>query len=1132
MLHLIKSNRMENLAQALCTVISDVFHDPMAPEFIGIQSRGMKKWLSQVIAEKFGICANVRFMFPRPLLEYVREQSGCRRGDGPVPSLDREMMAWAVLDILMDDGALVPGSEADPTGPAAYLKNDDTGTKAMALSRKIAAVLDDYQVYRPDMLSAWTRSEFQDSADGHAMWQAKLWQALIRKGSPLHDQMQTCLMEIDTRKGLQANLPERISLFGMSSLPPSFLEFFYGLSRKIEVNLFLLTPTSHFFFDLSSPQQQEKMALRSGIPVDLTQGNPLLGALGQGSREAQELLENFDYHEPFDDLFVDPVVDSAALENGDDSLTPRMLDVIQSDILNMVRRAPGADPEPGMSDLPLDVSPCDRSISIHACHSPMREAQVLKDLLLDAFNRNCNLAPHDVVVMVPDIEAYAPFLEAVFSQEPRLPYTVSDRRRRSESETLEAFLNILALKESRLEKSKVMALLASPVIADKFELRVPDQDLLSSLFDRAGVLWGKDGAHRQEVLGQPYEENSWAFGLDRLMAGFALPEGERAFMHGVLPCDGLEGLEAELLGNFAHFIHTLFDALDLMESAVTVSEWAARFKTVVSRMLVKDLENDGDVAVLLEALDDMAGDAERAGFEKKIFFPAVAKVLTARLDVNVSQGSFLGGCMTFCNLMPMRSIPFRLVCLMGMDTKSFPRTGMSPGFDLIRKHPRLGDKQERQEDCGLFLEALLCARDQLIITYTGRSIRDNSPIPCATPVAELEDTVENSFIFPHGFQWRYDHPLHPFSQDYFRRDEPRLFFSYDTAQYRICRSLTGGDALPGAAGGAGKFLGTHQAQERLSPPAPSENDVLDGAASTTIDLSDFIRFFRHPVQYYATTILGLNYPDPGEVPEEREPFRLSGLAVYQLGSLAVEDLNPETLFPIVRGRGSLPFGKKGEQAWERINDQAGPVRQMVEKTFPKGAAHVIGVNIPTRFGVVSGQVDQVYDTCRAVAEFGKLTPRRLLNQWVMHLAFSSVAQTSGTTLMVGRDPDGKQPSVRFEYNGIAPDKASNMIQALAGLYTAGRKSVLPFFADPCFYLARDLFSREWDLSDASLEKALVRTTVLWAGSDYVQGELANRYTALLFQDNNPFSDPETLRMSGVLEAGLAVYQPLLEHLTP
>ncbi len=1104
MLNLVKSNRMENLAQALCAVIAKGPGNPIAPEFIGIQSRGMKQWLSQVIAHHFGVCANVRFMFPRQMLEYIREYSCKSQGAGssaPV-LLSRDMMVWAVLDALMARGLAPDREDSSFWGPETYLEHDETGTRAMALSRRIATVLDDYQVYRPEMLSAWGRGENQEFDAPHVLWQADLWRDLTQKGVSMPHQMQACVAALESGAVNAMALPRRISLFGICAMPPFFLDLFDRLGRNMDIFLFLLTPTCQFFFDLPSPRQQEKAALThkavSGLPEE---GNPLLGALGQVSRETQGLLENFDYDEPMGDLFADPLGQGVSC----------MLAVIQSDILNLVWRGKGR------ADAPVTVSPDDTSLAVHACHSPMREAQVLKDLLLDAFDKDPGLCPHDVVVMMPDIEAYAPFLEAVFSQAPGLPFTVSDRRRRSESLTLSAFLNILDMKETRLEKSKVMGLLSCPVIAGKFGLTMGDQEFVSALFDAAGILWGKDGAHRQKILGRPYEHNSWVFGLNRLMAGFSLPEASTVFVNDVLPCDGIEGLEGQILGKCAHFIHSLFNALDLMDSPGTVREWATRFRTIISDMLVKDLGNDGDMAVLLNALDDMEKEAGQAGFERRISFPAVRLALTAKLDVQISQGSFLSGSITLCNLMPMRSIPFKLVCLMGMDAQSFPRTVNSPGFDLIRQHPRLGDKQARLEDCELFLEALLCARLRLIITYTGMRISDNCAVPAASPVAELVDTVENSFLFPQKFQWQFTHPLHPFSPVYFSNTGGTGYFSYSTAQCRICTNQW---AKRNEHGFCFRDLaGDTILQQKRSKERPS------------IELADLIGFFRHPVRYYVTGTLGVIYPEPGLVPDEREPFRLSRLSLYQLGSLAVEHRERSDLYPVVKAQGCLPFGKKGEQEWAMINDLAKPVTDLAQHELPDTPLRTLDLHLQTDTCCITGQVTDVHDQGRAVAGFGRLNPSRLLTQWIMHLAYSCVEDHPGATVMVGQDPEKRKPAVKFEFCAIDDKtRARALLLDLAGNYLAGTATVFPFFADLCFHLVLDLSSRDYDLSAPSLAKALKKCAGLWQNTFNSTGESFNRYTTLVFGQKNPVADPLALEQSGVLDAGLGVYRPMLAHL--
>ncbi len=1132
---------MEHLVEALCAVISQVPEDPMTPEYIGIQSRGMKQWLTTAIAGHFGVCANVKFAFPREILELAMGPSDIQ--DRHEQILTREMMLWTILDIFLSDfsGSDFSGHSVfqGSDGPAAYVRDDETGRKTLQLSRKIAKVFDDYQVYRPDMLSAWSSDArsaqpVESGLSGpHQEWQARLWKELIQKAVPLSDRLEKFL----AGETAVSRMPERISLFGVSAMPPRFLDAFAVLGRTSEVYLFLLTPSSQFFFDVKSRRQIEKMALTAestseGEPFgdpdgelfnDIFTGaeedaNPLMAALGRSGREFHGILENFDYHEPFGDLFTDPLEVTCEVASGASVGAPvsSMLSVIQSDILNLVHRRENGEVQPVL------VESEDHSLSIHACHSPMREAQVLKDLLLDAFNTSPDLAPHDVIVMMPDIEAYAPFLEATFAQAPRIPYTVSDRRKRSESRTLDAFLKILNLKDTRLEKSKVMDLLLSPVIAARFGLTLDDQELIEGALAAAGVLWGEDTAHRESLIGQGFSENTWAFGTRRLMAGFAMPGGESELVQDVLPCDGFEGLNADILGRCTHFTSTLFHNLKNLDHPKALEEWGGCLKKLVKSMLETDHGNEGDIGFLLTSIDEMTVQAKAADFEHKLEFSVIREIIENQLDLNISQGSFLAGSLTLCNLMPMRSIPFKIVCLMGMDEKGFPRTSRAPGFDLINSHPRPGDKQEREEDCYLFLESLLSARERLIITYTGMSISDNSPIPCAGPVAELMDTALAGFLFPEGYIWHVFHPLHPFNPRYFEQLEScGELFSYSWAQCRIARA----QEEQKTDAGQGTFI-------NLSEPGEKHLDKSTDSP-VAISISDLVRFFRHPVQAFVTQTLGATYPDPAELHQDREVFQVAGLAQYHLGSFSMDRIDDSDTYALIRAAGLLPFGQKGRTEMERIEGLAEPVRRLamekIPEEEPEGLAVELEMKLQTGMYRFQGRIEDVFSQGRYVRGFGAITPARLLVEWIHHLFYSLAAKDPGQTWILGRDPKNKKGAKACGFTPLG-DRAGDILKTLVELYQTGQEQVLPFLCTPCYYLAESLTAQGGELSGETVEKALEKARPYWTGNDFMPGECQNRYSALVF--GNPFSGRKALEQSGLLDTALSVYTPLLENLIP
>lgn len=1118
MLNLIKSNRMETLIEALCQVLAQVPDTPMAPEWIGIQSRGMRQWLSVSIARNLGVCANVAFLFPRQILENLAALSG---NTDEMVELTRETMAWGILDLLMDEAAW-PDAMTGEAGPGRYVQNDPTGRKTWQLSRHIAGVFDDYQVYRPDLLAQWESGQVQ--SDPVARWQAWLWKTLCRRqgeaaGLPRDAQAGATsgLPGVSTgmlpgvSPGLPPgqNLPARIFLFGVSAMPPKFLEAFAALADDLDVYLFMLSPTDQFFFDLGSVKQARKEAAAGRTDLlPESEGNPLLRALGRSGREFSGLLENFHYHEPLGDLFITPG------QGADRPLS--MLEVIQSDILNLVNRRAGSP------DSPLPVDPQDRSLTLHLCHSPMREAQVVKDQVLAALAADTLLMPHDIIVMMPDIESYAPFLEAVFSQEPRLPFTVSDRRKRSELKLVEAFLTILSLNRSRLEKSRVMDLLRYPAVGEKFGLGATDQEILSEALADAGVFWGRDQEHRRTLAGLDFHEQSWQFGMDRLILGTMLPGGEKGLAGGILPCEGFEGLEADLLGRFAHFVATLFRSLDRLAEARTLAGWGRCLKQIARSMLSPE-SGQGDLVFLINALGEICQEGETAGFRRKIAFPVVEDAIISKLDQRISQGSFLAGSITLCNLMPMRSIPFKLICLMGMDEKSFPRQFRAQGFDLMARQPRLGDKNPREEDCYLFLESLISARQQMVITYTGKSIADNSPIPCAVPVAELVDAVAAGFTLPEAFSWIFDHPLHPFSPVYFDPDAGPRWFSFSASHCALARAQARRQSASEAAQG---LLAVCRAGTFDSNP-----DSAGAPDSILLSPQDLIRFFRNPAQHFLMNRLGVRFPEMAAETREREAFQVEGLDLYTLGGQMLGATDDPLAFDRSRAGGRLPLGQKGKTEWERIRALAEPVARAAADLFPGADPEPLDISLDIGGFRFQGQVPDCYGQGRYVKTFGRLTPARLLTQWIFHLFYNAAASVPGETVLVGRDPKGSKPVATIVFQPV-PDRAAEEILTLAELWQAGQNRLLPFACNPSHALVRSLVDQGGTgASDGEiLEKALELARPLWEGSRHAAGAMQDRYTGLAYEGQTPFDTVETLKMSGFLDTGLAVFHPMMEYL--
>ncbi len=1097
---------------ALVSVLTEVPDDPMQPEWIVIQSKGMKQWISLQIAEKFGVCANTNFVFPRQMVEHIL--TGFDPKADQIPELNRDVLFWAVLKQINE-----PDSAGVLSGISEYIRSDTTGKKECQLALKIAGVFDDYQVYRPEMLLGWLNEKQSDNltagnADVTAGWQAALFKKIITQPDdhPVK-KIQSFLDDFSAETNGKTHFPKRISLFGISALPVKFLQVFDTISSVVDVRLFSLIPSNQFFFDVLSPRQMGKIALESDSDLLYFEtGNPLLSSLGTSVQHFCSILESFDYQEPAINLFEDP----------SDPANPSMLTQLQSDILHFILR------KRNTNDGPVPVSDQDRSIRIQVCHSPMRETQVLKDLLLDEFDKDPDLFPHDVIVMMPDIEAYAPFIEAVFGGEHGLPFAVSDRRNRSESEVINAFLKILALKDSRFDTRQVLDLLLSNVIADRFNITPDDIGEIEQMVKDANILWGKDGQHRKSLDLPPFEENTWQFGLDRLFMGMAMPEDSETLVADILPCPGPEGLDLDILGRFAHFCHTLFTRLDSLDSTPVSSRsigfWTKELRKIVHALLDENDQTAEDLSFLLQTIDQIEHDALEADFSGPISFASLSGLIEQKLNLSIAMGNFMAGRITFCNIMPMRSIPFKIVVLMGMDEQSFPRKIQGPGFDLIRKFPQKGDKIQRDEDRCLFLESLLSARSRFIITYTGMNIQDNSLIPCSGVVSELLETMDQSFVFPDGFEIMRFHPLHPFDDSYFTgpssgsRSTDRALFSYSSDFLQIAQCMSSKETEP--------LVFVKDLMEQ--PPGEPLHEAT---------LEQVIGFFKNPLKTWVREGLNVQIPLLEEQRIEREKFTIAGLDQYIIGSRLLEQLsdsqNSPDRYAVYKAAGCLPFGEKGRTEYLRIHQDVSHIISTVQQFLKQKPVPPLRFEKQFKDIVISGNFPDIRKAGRYVASFGTLNGARLISAWISHLFLNCCAPDGypKNTIVAGRDPSRNKPAVVYFFRPLGKDGLP-LLEKMVQLFAQGCRKPVYLFCETAWQFVQALSKKQFDTSPESIANVMNQSKIktAWQGSTFQAGERQERYISLCVENNDPFDSLEKLFVSGFVNNALSVYQPLLENL--
>lgn len=1079
-----RSNRLEELVGVLAEVVGRPVRGALEPEVVVVQSKGMERWLGLELSRRLGIWSNSLFPFPRALVEQLFEAV---LEDEGVQRFSRKRLAWAI-------SALLPRMAPQPAfAPVArYLDEDPHGLKRLQLSGRIADLFDQYAVFRPETVRDWERGE----GDG---WQPPLWRALVERLGSGHvaARAERFLAAWDALDELPAGVPRRISVFGISSLPPIYLRLLAAVATRVELHLFLLSPSREYWAEIRS-EREELSALRTGAGLDrdelhLEQGNPLLASLGHAGRDFQRVLEALDdYRETDRDLYRDPGCGS-------------MLATLQSDIVALRRRGPGRAEQP----LPLD----DGTIAVHACHSPMREVQVLRDQLLELFESDPSLEPRDVVVMLSDVDAYAPLVDAVFggtgSGPGRIPYRIADRTRRSGSAVTEAFLSLLAFAGGRARASEVLDLLQLEPIRARFGIAAGELAQLSHWIHDAGIRWGVDAGDRERA-GQPgYDENTWRFGLRRLLLGYAMP-GSGLFS-GVLPFDDMEGADAELVGALAELSERLFSWRERLAAPRTPERWRDALGHLLDALVAAPDHEAWQLSLVRDVLAELAGAAADAGFEEPVTLEVMRALLEQAFEQDRTTHDFLAGGVTFCAMLPMRSIPFRVVCLVGMNDGDFPRSDRQRSFDLMGESPLPGDRNPRQEDRYLFLEALLSARERLVVSYVGRGIQDNGVRPPSVVVGELLDAIEESFSIDRE-ELVLHHPLQPFSPRYFQAvGDPRLF-SYGADESAGARALV---------------------RDRQEAP-PFQGAPLPAVdREQVVDIGELARFFENPARGLLRERLGLVLEREALLVEDREPIELDHLERFHIGAALLEHaLGGGSLadgLELARAQGALPLGTPGRLDYAGIEEHVRGIALAVRRFREGGSVPPLEVDVELGGTRIGGALDELWTPAQLRVQYSRLKSRQRLSMWIRHLALSLVAPRGypRQSVAVARAEDGS-PHV-FRLAPVEVERARALLTDLVELYWLGQRAALRLFPEASEAYVAELAEHAGE-PDA-VERARLKARVAFnPGND--GAEALDPYIGRAFEGYEPLDDASPfgggLVLPGFSELAERVFAPMFD----
>jgi exodeoxyribonuclease V gamma subunit len=966
------SNKTENLVTQLGVVIETLpLSSPFSKELFLIQSQGMERWISQQLAQQFGVWANYEFLFPAKFFSSVAQKLDKRLTD---ELFDRHKMTWRIENVLRD----LQGDDFLPLQH--YLEGENPDLKRYQLAQELAQLFDQYQMMRPDLLAAWQENKLLYDSPAER-WQKALWREITAQIGTQHRGalwQKVINQLLDAKENFYSEkLPERVFVFGINTMPPLFLAFLHGLSKHCQLHLFLLNPSQDYWADIPTKRARLKQE-----PQEQYDSHPLLSSLGQQGREFQALLLE-------QNLALD--LDIETFESVENPQT--VLHFLQNDLLN--NEAPKFPPFGGGQG----GGAFDFSIQIHACHSRMREVEVLKNQLIAALEHDKNLELRDIVVMAPDIQNYEPFISAVFHD---VHHSIADRSLRLSNHALDIFIRFLHLSQSRFGWQSVLELLAEPIVHSHFDLSETDLELIRHWTQETQVRWGKSGKHKAELDLPELNANTWQEMLNRLFIGFAVGD-DSDFVHDILPYPHIEGSTALALGGLHDFLQLLFEASDHFKTPQSIKIWRENLFAYAEKLLEKaDAIERQQVNELLEELP------EKLNHDSNVALQVIISWLESRVEERKSSNGFLRGQLTFCSMLPMRSIPFKIIALLGMNDGEFPKIDRQPTFDLIAQHFRKGDRSRRNDDRYQFLEILLSTRQQLILTYIGQSQSHNEKIPPSVIVSELLDVLRESYQVENVTVF---HPLHGFSRRYFDGSNAKLL-NYSRRDFETACSLNA---------------------QKIPPEKWWQGNALT-PEMTTIELSDVFSFFKNPQKHFLRRQLSVKFQTLENAIEEREPFKLERLDEYKVHHdwLHKHLQNEPVNLARVKAQGLWLSGVLGDLEFEKQNAEIAAFAEKIRaKNLGNPIEEVVIDLIVNGFRVV-GKLSNCHENGSVFYRYATLKGKDFISAFLHHLLINQDKEE--TTFLFSHN----EKEEKFNELVFTPELANNdLLIELLTIYQNG-----------------------------------------------------------------------------------------------
>ncbi|ABF14066.1 exodeoxyribonuclease V subunit gamma [Candidatus Palibaumannia cicadellinicola] len=965
-----QSNKLDVITSILISLISErKLRETLQPEIILVQNHNITQWLQVELAMSLGIAANIRFSTPTifiyKLLSSILPEMNLEM------FFSRSLISWKIRLIL-------PHFYDQPNCSLIrqYLHNDVDKRKQFHLSEKIADLFYQYFLYRPDWLEIWQQGKRVASLGPDQNWQALLWRALIEENMLSTNLYQLFIQAMKHMTVRPSGLPDRIFIYAVSSLPPIYLQVLQALSNHIDIHFMLVNP---YRFNRINKQSYTQQPIYS-TNTNQKSINPLLEYWGKQGKDTISLLSELKNIQKID-AFVE-------LSQEKSLLSLLQLDILEDNIVCHLHNA----------KVKRLLQHNDHSLSINVCHSPQREIEVLHDAILAMIAQEQSLLPCEIIVMVTDINLYIPAIKAVFGNattDRYLPFTIYDRTVKHTNPVLSVFLRLLKLPFSRLTIEEVLSLLDTSVLAKHFSISQIDLTILRKWIVESGIRWGLDDDTQRDLMLPTTSQHTWEFGLNRMLLGYAI-DSSNGIWQGILPYDESSGKRAELIGNLAELIMRLRRWRKNLKKPRKLTEWLHCASDMIKDFFVTNVNKEVETAlvIILDQWQQILQCGIKANYDQPVSIARLYDELNMRLQQKHLNQSFISSNIIFCTIMPTSSIPFKVICLLGMNDGIYPHSILPLNFDLMKQQPRRGDYNRYDEDRYIFLELLLSAQQKLYISFIGYFIQDNTLRSPSILISELTNYITQNFylsgdeqldehtcnlhIRKHLWQW---HSRMPFA--------PENFIPGSINQSFAKEWLLAAKASFRSNNTQNRFF-----MNKSLATKKQENMLL---------LANLKKFYQHPVRTWFQQRLDLwLYNEPQDI-SENEPFIVKGISHYKIKekilNALIEGKNLDVIYQQVRAAGLLAYGAFGKLYWtKQCSKMIYLVDQIRTYILPEQHTEKIQLNIDNT--VLIGWLSKIQ--CNGLVRWypHNLSMKHGLQLWIEHLAYCAIGG-NGQSRMFG-----------------------------------------------------------------------------------------------------------------------------------